>query len=298
MQRVDLFSHIIDNLSDGVYFVDLDRRLHLWNKGAEAITGFTAEEMIGKTCAETLLQHVAEDGCPICTTGCPLFSTIMDGQQRKARVLVRHKDGHRIPVLVNIFPVIEDSKIIGAVEIFTQASPTVYEDDVIAHLSRAAMHDTLTSLPNRRYLESFLEYRLGEFKRFEKPFAVLFADIDNFSKFNNEYGHDAGDAVLKNITASIKNSMRNIDLVGRWGGEEFLGIYLINNLADATIIAEKFRSLVNATVIDHADESLNVTVSVGITVAQASDDIESIVERADTLMYESKTSGKNKVTAG
>ena len=297
MQRVDLFSHIIDNLNDGVYFVDLDRQLRLWNKGAEVITGFTSEEMLGKRCQETLLQHIDEFGHPLCTTGCPLYSTIIDGQQRKARVLVRHKLGHRIPIFVNIFPIYENDTIIGAVEIFTRDSPTVYEDDLIAHLSEVAMHDALTALPNRRYLESFLEYRLGEFKRFDKPLAVLFADIDNFSAFNNEYGHDAGDAVLKNIAASLRISARSNDLVGRWGGEEFLGIYQMAKPDDAPIIAEKFRLLVEATVVEHAGNSLHVTVSVGVTVAQASDTPESIVERADKMMYSGKAAGKNTVVA-
>lgn len=297
MQRVDLFSHIIDNLSDGVYFVDPDRRLQLWNKGAETITGFTAEEVLGKTCPETLLQHIDEDGRPLCTSGCPLFATIIDGKQRKARVLVRHKLGHRLPIRVNIFPVVEDGKTIGAIEIFTQDSPTVYDDDIIAHLSEVAMHDALTELPNRRYLESFLGYRVSEYNRFEKLFAVLFADIDNFGQFNNDYGHEAGDAVLKNIAASLKKSARSNDLVGRWGGEEFLGIYSISKTYDAPIIAEKFRRLVESTEVEYTDNSLHVTVSIGVTVVRPGDTPESIVERADKLMYKSKASGKNKVSA-
>ncbi|NLB29037.1 MAG: GGDEF domain-containing protein, partial [Clostridiales bacterium] len=192
---------------------------------------------------------------------------------------------------------LEEGVIIGAIEIFTQDSPTVYDDDIIAHLSEVAMHDALTALPNRRYLSSFLEYRLSEFDRFDKPLAVLFADIDNFGQFNNDYGHDAGDAVLKNIALSLKKGARSNDLVGRWGGEEFLGIYSISQSDDAPIIGEKFRRLVESTEISHGGNSLGVTVSAGITVARPGDTAEAVVTRADTLMYESKKAGKNRVTA-
>jgi len=297
MQHVDLLSLIVDNVNDGIYFVDKERRIQLWNKTAEEITGYAAGEMIGKNCADTLLQHIDEDGVQVCTAECPLYETLVDGKERKARVFARHKEGHRVAVNIRVFPVVENDEIVGAIEIFAKESAVEYDDDVIANLSRAAMHDKLTSLPNRRYLESFLGYRLNEFKRFEKPLAVLYADIDNFSDFNNEYGHDAGDAILKRIANSIKRNARSIDLIGRWGGEEFLGIYLISNLSDAPTIAEKFRRFIKSTVVDHAGKLLNVTVSVGITIAQPGDTIESIVERADALMYQSKNSGKDKSTS-
>ncbi len=90
------------------------------------------------------------------------------------------------------------------------------------------MHDNLTELPNRCYLESFISYKFEEYKKIGRSFAVLFADIDDFSKVNNTYGHDAGDMVLKNISKSLIRNIRRHDLVGRWGGEEFLGIYSIN----------------------------------------------------------------------
>ena len=199
--------------------------------------------------------------------------------------------------MVNIFPVHKEGEIVGAVEVFTQNSPKVYEDDLVERLSGIAMHDALTGLPNRRYLESFLEYKFSEYKRFGTKFAVLFADIDNFSNFNNNYGHDAGDAVLTNIAASLKKSVRKADLIGRWGGEEFLGIYPIAKDYDVPILGEKFRSLVGNTEINHCSETLSVSVSVGITAIRSDDDMNSIVERADQLMYKSKKNGKNRVTS-
>jgi len=296
MQTEQLYLSIISNLRDGVYYVDINRNILFWNKAAENITGYSSDEIVGKSCQGSLLNHIDEEGHPLCITGCPLFTTLVDGQQRIANVFVRHKQGHRIPILVNIFPIYEDGEIIGAIEIFTQNSPKVYEDNLIERLSGYAMHDALTSLPNRRYLESFLEYKFSEYGRFGKMFAVMFADIDDFGNFNNQYGHDIGDAILINIASSIKGAIRNTDLVGRWGGEEFVGIYALSKESEAATVGEKFRQLVANTDVMYDESSLSVSVSVGITIAGPEDCIASIIERADSLMYQSKRSGKDQVT--
>ena len=296
MDKEQLYLSIINNMHDGAYFVDNERTIQFWNKAAEEITGYAAEEIVGKQCQNSKLNHIDGEGRPLCIVGCPLFSTIIDGEQRRANVYVRHKDGYRVPIIVNIFPINNGTDILGAVEVFTRNSPKVYEDNLIENLAGIAMHDALTNLPNRRYLESFLSFKFDEYTRFGRPFALLFADIDNFSKFNNTYGHDVGDAVLCNISTSLKNTMRNTDLVGRWGGEEFIGIYTISKDSEAVIVAEKFRQLVNNTEIMNNGEALCVSVSVGVTVICKSDTMQSIIERADHLMYESKQNGKNRVT--
>ncbi len=296
MKSAQFYLDIINQLQDGIYFVDQDRKIQFWNHAAERITGYKAEEIVGKCCQRSGLNHIDTEGKPLCTLGCPLFATLSDGKQRQDQVLVRHRDGYRIPIRVNIFPVRQGDVITGAVEVFTRDSPTVFEDDVIERLANIAMHDELTSLPNRRYLESFLAYRFEEYHRFGRHFAVLFADIDDFSNVNNTYGHDTGDMVLKNIASSISLSIRRNDLVGRWGGEEFLGVYSISRPDELQTIAERFRFLVENTEVVSQEETIHTTVSVGITAIGPEDTIQSLVERADHLMYESKRAGKNRVT--
>lgn len=293
-----LYLSIINNLHDGVYYVNNNRTILFWNKAAEEITGYSSEEIVNKRCQNTQLNHIDDEGRPLCIVGCPLFATLIDGKQRIDNVFLRHKKGHRVPIMVNISTLYEDGNIIGAIEVFTQNSPKVYKDDLVEHLSGLAMHDRLTGLPNRRYLESFLEYKFNEYTRFGKLFAILFADIDSFSEFNNQYGHEIGDAVLTNIATSLKKSIRSTDLVGRWGGEEFIGIYTINKDYEAPILGEKYRQLVGNTEVVHNEEALSISVSVGVTIVRQDDTIQSIVDRADHLMYESKKNGKNRVTAG
>lgn len=297
MDKEKLYHDIINNLCDGVYFVDNERKITFWNKAAEEITGYKNEEIVGQLCQSNLLNHIDKDGKPLCLLGCPLYATIIDGHQRKNEVFLRHKEGHRIPILVNIFPIHENGAIIGAVEVFTPSSPVVYEDDLVERLSNMAMSDQLTGLANRRKVESYLEFKLRELKRFDVKFCVVFLDIDNFSVFNNIHGHDVGDDVLKNVAKSVMHSMRKTDMFGRWGGEEFIGIFSIKEDYEAVLVAEKLRVLVAGTEIPHDGEKLSVSASFGVTIARADDTLESAVKRADSLMYASKQNGKNRVTS-
>lgn len=297
MNPEDIYMAIISNMQDGAYFVDQNRKILFWNAAAERITGYSKEEIIGKDCPSSNLNHIDENGRPLCQVGCPLFATNIDGKQRQERVFVRHKDGHRIPLRVNIFPIREGDEILGSIELFTQDSPAKYDDILITKLSGMAMHDDLTGLPNRRYLESFLNYKLSQFKHFGQAFAVVFADIDNFSDFNNNFGHEAGDAVLQNIASTLKRDLRRDDLIGRWGGEEFVGILTVSNDYEGTILADKLRAVIEKTEINYGSKPLHVTISVGVTTVKMEDTAGSIVDRADRLMYESKTRGKNRVTS-
>lgn len=293
-----LYLHILNTICDGVHFVDTDLRVIFWNKAAENITGYLFDEVVGKICPENPPNYIDEKGQSLCATAYPLQATILDGTPRKARIFVRHKSGHNVPIMANIFPYYVNDEIAGAVKIFLQESPTVYEDDLVERLSGIAMHDALTGLPNRRYIESFLSYKLDEYARFGKLFAVLFADIDSFGSFNNRYGHDVGDAVLTSIATSVQAGIRKSDLIGRWGGEELVGIYSIIKPFDAPILAEKFRKMVSNTKVPSKEGDLHVTVSAGITVIRPGDTASSVVERADMLMYKSKHAGKDQVSFG
>ena len=91
---------LLDSLFDGVYFVDLDRRITYWNAGAERISGYLRSEVVGSCCADNLLRHIDTEGHKLCQDGCPLAATMRDGKTRESSVYLHHKFGHRVPVLV------------------------------------------------------------------------------------------------------------------------------------------------------------------------------------------------------
>ena len=98
------YKELLDHMSDGVYFVDRERRIQYWNEGARRLTGYSAEELMGRYCQDNILCHIDAQGRKLCVDGCPLLSTMEDGTSHEARLFLRHKQGRRIPVLVQVQP--------------------------------------------------------------------------------------------------------------------------------------------------------------------------------------------------
>jgi len=295
----DSYERIIENLHDGLYFVDRDRVIIYWNKAAEQISGFTANEVVGKSCSDNILTHVDSEGNCLCTGMCPLAATMADEKPREAEIYMHHKDGHRIPVSVRVSILTDtDGKIIGGIELFTDISNQAANELRVKELEKLALLDNLTQLANRNYIEKEIQGRFEEKKRFNVPFGILFIDIDHFKKFNDIYGHDVGDDVLKFVSNTFVANARPFDLYGRWGGEEFIGI--IRNISgqDLELLGSRLRLLIENSYMIHENEKLHVTVSIGATVVNEKDTIDSLIKRADTLLYKSKAAGRNCVTIG
>lgn len=289
---------ILDSLFDGVYFVDNKRRITYWNAAAERISGYSKEEMIGSCCTENLLRHIDQDGCELCIGGCPLQFSIMDGVPRESNVFLHHKLGHRVPVSVRTTPVRDDEgKIIGAVEIFTDNSSAMQILKEFEDLKHDAYRDALTSVGNRRYGEMTLSTRIYEWMTQEIPFGVLFMDVDHFKNFNDTHGHKTGDDVLVMVARSISSPLRKMDVISRWGGEEFVVILPGASQAMVAAIAERIRVLIANSFMMVDGKKLQVTISIGATVSRPDDTGDSIVRRADQLMYHSKQNGRNMVTS-
>ena len=292
----DFYKNMLDNTYEGIYFVDINRKISFWNKAAELITGYSPEEVIGKYCYENILDHVDLEGNHLCLAGCPLHKTIEDGKSREAEVYLRHKKGHRIPVSVRAISIMENDKIVGAVELFVDITQRQEEKRKIEEYKSLALYDQLTGLPNRRYIETFLESKLNEYISFQIPFGVLFIDVDNFKNFNDAYGHETGDKVLKMVAATCSGITRSTDLFGRLGGDEFVAVLTGAHEANIRMISGSMRKLVEELVF--WDKDLRVSISIGATLVNSGDSVASVLKRADTLLYQSKQSGRNNVTFG
>ena len=296
----DLYREILDSLYDGVYFVDRARVVNYWNKGAERISGYSAEAMIGHSCSDHLLNHVTADGTPLCQDHCPLAACMSDGLPREAEVFLHHADGHRVPVLVRGAALRDASgEIVGAVETFSTDTSARAMRSEVRELRRSTQHDALTGVGSRGYLEGRLRAMVAEFQGREPAAGLLFGDVDRFKSFNDIYGHDVGDRVLRMVASTLRDNVRSDDVVGRWGGEEFVVlVYETSSEADVVGLGEKLRALVEASRLDLPQESVTVTISLGATLMRPGDSPESLVRRADQLMYRSKDAGRNRVTGG
>lgn len=290
-----LYKQLLDHVHDGVYFVDTNREILYWNNGAQRITGYSAEEVVGSSCADNILVHVDEHGEELCHGFCPLLMTMGDTKDHHAEVYLHHKDGHRIPVSVHVTPIHnEDGEVVGCVETFHESS--IGPDPLyIKELEKASLLDPLTQVANRRYIEMKLASSMEEFRRYGVPFGIIFADIDNFKAINDTYGHLVGDDVLKMVARTLQHNVRTTDLVGRWGGEEFLIIASHVSFQNLKKLADKLRTMIDTSFLSTRDIFVRMTMTFGATMVRADDTEETLMERADRLMYRGKTGGRNRV---
>lgn len=297
---MSLYKSWLDSLFDAAYAVDKDRIIVYWNKAAEDLTGYLEAEVVGTACADDILRHVDLSGHDLCKNRCPLYEAICDGQKKEAIVFLHHKQGHRVPVHVRISPIKnEDGNIIGAIEIFSDHSKDLHTVTELEQRKKESMLDPLLEIGNRRYAETIFHIRQFELKMTGNVFGVIFMDIDHFKTINDKYGHPTGDKVLLMVSRTVTNLLRHFDTFVRWGGDEFL-ICLpnINTKEGLQAVSERIKNFVHSSFVPLNGENLSVSVSLGATLISAEDSMESIIERADKLMYESKAKGGNQCTIG
>jgi diguanylate cyclase (GGDEF)-like protein/PAS domain S-box-containing protein len=296
---LDFYKHLLDNLHDGVYFVNRDREIIYWNKGAERITGYAEKDVVGSHCWDNILMHVDTMGNSLCQDGCPLAKVILSGGEIKSEIFLSHKDGHRVPVAVRVTPITNgEGKVIGAVELFSDNTEKITALQLVEELQHKVFLDPLTDLANRRYVEMNLQVKANEMSRYGWQFGVIMMDIDNFKDVNDRYGHDIGDEALKMISRTLLYSSRSTDIIGRWGGEEFLAVIANTNKHKLHDIAERYRLLVERSSLPLGSEKLCLTISAGGTLSEPYESHEAVIKRADKMLYASKAAGRNRVTIG
>ena len=287
---------ILDVISEGIYYVDTNRKITMWNRAAEKISGFTKEDVIGKNCGDNILRHVDDKGTDLCVSCCPLQKTIEDGKVREEAIYLHHKDGHRVEVTTRVCPLYgDDGAIIGAVELFNPRGASEPLNS-IEEMKRELYTDGLTGTGNRKFADMVLNRKICDRDNFDLSCAVFFLDIDDFKQINDKFGHTVGDRVLIMTAKSVSAALRSLDCLCRWGGEEFI-VVMPNVTEDVMAEAgEKMRIMVEKSWLSDSGNRVRVTASIGCTMVKSGDTVEDIVKRADQGMYGSKRQGKNKVT--
>ena len=158
-------------------------------------------------------------------------------------------------------------------------------------LIKNANTDRLTQIPNRAYMILQLEYMMKHSRRNDLPLSVIFLDIDHFKHINDTYGHRSGDGVLVELSSLMSQRLRESDILGRWGGEEFVIILPQTALKEAIGVAEKLRQMIESHRFDHG----KATCSLGVAQMIEDDTDETLVHRADAMLYVAKSHGRNQV---
>ncbi|HEY5715886.1 MAG TPA: sensor domain-containing diguanylate cyclase [Psychromonas sp.] len=165
------------------------------------------------------------------------------------------------------------------------------------NLSYLAQYDDLTNLKNRRVFNEELQHFLLLSQRRHSYLSLLFFDLDDFKKINDKFGHQTGDKVLIRIADILQHNLRQTDIMGRWGGEEFIIALIDTDLDDAKIIAEKLKTDIEKDDVLSQLTDKNVTASFGLTTLNSKDTMDSLLSRADDALYEAKKGGKNRIVS-
>lgn len=275
------YKNILDNLYEGVYFVDENRVITYWNKGAERISGYKAEEVIGSKCSNNILKHVDDKGCNLCEGVCPLLASMKNGKPREKNVYMLHKEGHRLPVVVRAMPLYDDvGNVLGSVEIFVDNTKQIQQEDKMRQLAKLAFNDELTGINNKRYGEMKLAARIAEVKAQSIDAAVLVIELRQILQGSVVYGADIDSDTLMVVSKTLQGNMPEGDTICRWGKNSFL--LVLRNYRKSTLLlfADKLKSLINQSKFSSSFKGEKLYVAIGGTEIKGIDKVEGITERA------------------
>ncbi|SDB90481.1 sensor domain-containing diguanylate cyclase [Paraburkholderia lycopersici] len=287
------FRSVVDAAYDAIITIDQQHCITLFNRAAERLFGYSAEEMLGQPITQLLPDRYRANHSQYVHqfARSPVRSRQMD---ERNRVYGQHRDGSPLPVEIAI------SKInVGGLIEFTAVIRDIADRvQLMDLLQKQAVTDELTGLPNRREFSDTVEAFLGS----DNKLSVFILDIDFFKKINDSYGHDVGDEVLRVMAKVVMNADKRIDVFARWGGEEFVAALPGLDIEEATAVAEDLRLTIEQQNFAHTwrlDKPIPFTVSIGVTERLPGEhDVGAIVKRADLALYRAKESGRNRVEVG
>lgn len=286
---------LLDQTPDFVSFADTDCRIQYINSGGRRMVGLP--ELDDPAAPQTDLNDVqvtqwrhpdwasrllAEEGFPEAErTGLWYGETaVIDSEGKEiptSQILLAHRDRHGR--LVRFSTIIRDIS---------------ERKELEERLRELAIHDPLTGVFNRSHLDQRLSEEHTRFQRHGNVFSIVLVDIDHFKSVNDEYGHSTGDRVIQQITRFLSGVLREIDILGRWGGEEFLIVLPGTPRDQAREVADRLRRTIAEATFPEVD---SVTLSAGVAEIRAGDEVHNLVDRADRALYQAKALGRDQTVA-
>jgi len=291
-ERSSLLAVALESAGNGIVITDIDGYLQWANPAFSRLTGYSLHEAIGRRPGD-----LVRSGLQSAEFYQEMWQTILGGHEWRGEVVNRKKSGEFYTELLTITPVLDDRgqirHFVGIKEDITERKRM--QDELLAQ----ATTDTLTGLANRRHFFSRLEDELSRLRRLDgQPVSLLMLDLDFFKQVNDTLGHAAGDAVLRHLADLMRHDLRDTDLAGRLGGEEFAVILPGANLEQAVARAERFRQMVQQSPAYHEGQSIAFTASFGVTSLLEQDiSPDQVLQRADAALYLAKAEGRNRVEA-
>jgi len=283
----NLMCKIFEKADEGVIITDKDANILTVNPAFCKVTGFSREEVLGKTPA---ILHSGRQGKSFYEE---MWHELQLRKCWQGEIWNKRKDGNIYPEWLNITGLIgEEGEITHYIAIFSDISKQKESEERLYYL---AHYDNLSKLPNRLAFNDRLHQAISRARRVQNKVAVMFLDLDGFKEVNDTLGHDAGDEVIREVAIRLGSATRETDTIARFGGDEFTILLTeIEAKEGIEIAAQKIIDAVSEPIRINSTDA-RVTTSIGISLyPQDSDDSETLIRQADMAMYAAKESGKNK----
>jgi diguanylate cyclase (GGDEF)-like protein/PAS domain S-box-containing protein len=282
-------ARVFENAHEAIIVMDAEYRVQAVNQAFSAITGFAAADIIGSTLA-SLPWGDGEDG------GGGFYDTIwaqLDGNDRwQGELPAVRKNGEHYTAWVALTTIRDPH---GAASSYMATLSDISERKrVEAQVRHQAEHDILTGLPNRALFLDRMHHALATWRRQRDSFAIMFLDLDRFKSINDNNGHQAGDAVLREVAARLRGCVRRVDTISRLGGDEFVVLLAdIGGVDQAAHVAQAVMQAV-ARPVEVAGQALSLSASIGIAICPTDGtDVDTLMHHADVAMYHAKQNGRN-----
>lgn len=286
---------LIDNMHDGVVFVDSQATVLLWNTGVERLTGVSSAAACGRTFLPNLMEMCNNREQPIANEDCPVSHAISTGVQWLGRVSIMGRQGRHVAVDLHAIPVrSNDGAIHGATVLLHDVSSETSLEEKCQALHAQVAKDSMTQVANRAEFDRMLCNFVAAHQESNLPCSLVMSDLDHFKSINDTFGHQAGDEAIITFASLLKSMCRSGDLVARYGGEEFAILCADCTNAAAARKAEAIRETLSE--MPHSTlGNKSITASFGVTELQPGDTPETMLRRADRALLQAKDQGRNQV---
>ncbi len=307
-ETTNLLNFIVDRANVGIFVINREREIVLWNQFMEINSDRRADTVVGKNLFETF-PELPQKWLDRKIENLLILKNFSFTSWEQRPYLF--KFAHNRPVTggvecmrqdCTLMPVKDDNGEVQYVcfTLFDTTDTSIYQsklEETTAQLRVLSNRDGLTQLFNRRYIEESLLTEFNRARRYGNKLSVILSDIDFFKKVNDVHGHLAGDEVLRVVSQRLTSGLRDSDILGRYGGEEFLVVLPETDMQGAHVLAERLREAVQASPIEAEGESLTINISLGVTeLNDKTAAYAQLIAEADLGLYKSKENGRNCTT--
>lgn len=287
LENPRILQAILESLHSGVYVVGRDQRILFWNEGAERITGYLSQEVVGHYCRDFFPPQNEAERAGVCRIGGALAEVLRDGKSTYSDAAIRHRAGHQVFLRVWATPIRDsDGVIVGASESFDEDRTSRDNDRRRRKFDEHGCVDQTSGALSIGYIRTVLKECLMTFAEHGLPFSVANVRIDRLAELRAQYGVVALRGILHAVAETITNTLRPTDCVGRWNDETFLAILPECNPIEAEHVARRLQNVARNMSVKWWGDEFQVTATIVASGAERSDTIETLIARVEARIVQ------------